>query len=59
MAGNSSSSGPMGLSFAGVLGTILFIVLAYDLITKWQGATAIESTTFSGGTSMIKALQGR
>lgn len=55
----NSSSGFLGLSFAGLLGTVLFIVLAYDVITNWQGATAVENSTFSGGTSMIKALQGR
>lgn len=49
----------MGLSFAGILGTVLFIILAYDILTNWQGAVAVEGTTFSGGTNMIKALQGR
>lgn len=55
----ASKSGPLGLSFTGLLGTVLFVILAYDIINKWQGAQAIEGTTFSGGTSMIKALQGR
>lgn len=49
----------LGLSFAGWIGTILFIVLAYDILTNWQGAVAIENSSFSGGTTMIKALEGR
>ncbi len=48
-----------GLSFAGWIGTILFVVLAYDILTNWQGATAIEGGAFTGGTTLIKALEGR
>lgn len=55
----AASKGPLGLSFGGWVGTILFIVLAYDILTNWQGATAIENSTFSGGTTLVKALEGR
>lgn len=51
--------GALGLSFAGWVGTILFVVLAYDILTNWQGATAIENSTFSGSTTLVKALEGR
>lgn len=54
-----AKTGPMGLSFAGWVGTILFIVLAYDILTNWQGSVAIENSTFSGSTTLIKALEGR
>jgi len=53
------SGGMLGLSFAGWIGTVLFIVLAYDILTNWQGAVAIENASFSGGVSGIKALEGR
>lgn len=45
--------------WVGIIGTILFIVLAYDVLKNWQGATSIENSSFSGGVNVIKALQGR
>lgn len=54
-----AKSGMLGLSFAGWIGTILFIVLAYDILTNWQGAVAIENSSMTGGVAMVKALQGR
>ena len=54
-----TKSGFLGLSFAGWMGTILFIILAYDILDHWQGAVAIEGTTGSTGIGLIKALQGR
>ena len=54
-----AKSGPMGLSFAGWVGTILFIVLAYDILTNWQAATSIENSTFSGSVNLIKSLEGK
>jgi hypothetical protein len=43
----------------GIIALVLFVVLAYDVLKNWQGATSIENSTLSGGTNMIKALQGR
>jgi hypothetical protein len=45
--------------WVGIIGTILFIVLAYDILKNFQGATAIENSSFTGGVNTIKALQGR
>jgi len=49
----------LGLSFAGWLGTILFIVLVYDIIKNYQGSTAVENATFKGGVGLIHALEGK
>ena len=49
----------LGLSFAGTIGLILFIVLAYDILKNWQGAVGIENSTFSGGVNVLKVLEGR
>jgi hypothetical protein len=43
----------------GIIALILFIVLAYDVLKNWVGATSIENSSFTGGVNMIKALQGR
>ena len=45
--------------WVGILGTVLFIVLVYDIVKNWQGATSIENSSFTGGVNVIKALQGR
>lgn len=45
--------------WVGIIGTILFIVLAYDILRNWQGAVAIENSSLGGGVGVIKALQGR
>ncbi len=45
--------------WVGIIGTILFIVLVYDLVRNFQGAVAIENSSFTGGIGAIKALQGR
>lgn len=45
--------------WVGIVGTILFIVLAYNILRNWQGAVAVENSSFTGGTNLIKALQGR
>lgn len=46
-------------SFAGWLGLILFVVLAYDVLKAWQGSVAIENATFKGGIGVIHALEGK
>lgn len=55
----AKSGGFLGLSFAGYLGTALFIVLAYDIMKNWQGGVAIENASFSGAVNVFKALEGR
>lgn len=49
----------LGLSFAGWLGTMLFIVLIYDILKNYQGAVAVENATFSGGSGIFRTLEGR
>jgi hypothetical protein len=45
--------------WVGIIGTILFIVLAYNILRNYQGAVAITNASLTGGTGVIKALQGR
>lgn len=49
----------LGLSFAGWLGTMLFIILIYDIVKNWQGSVAVENATFAGGSTIFKTLEGR
>lgn len=49
----------LGLKFTEWIGTILFIVLVYDIVTNWQGAVAIENSGWSAGVTMIHALEGQ
>jgi len=45
--------------WVGIIGTILFVVLVYNFLKNFQGAVAIENSSFTGGVNAIKALQGR
>jgi hypothetical protein len=45
--------------WVGIIGTILFIVLAYNILKNYQGAVAITNSSLTGGANVIKALQGR
>jgi len=45
--------------WVGIIGTILFVVLAYNILRNYQGAVAVTNSGFSGSVNMIKALQGR
>ena len=45
--------------WVGIVGTILFIILAYNVLRNYQGAVAITNSSLTGGTNLIKALQGR
>jgi hypothetical protein len=45
--------------WVGIVGTILFIIFAYNILRNWQGATSIENSSLTGGVNVIKALQGR
>ena len=45
--------------WVGIIGAMLFIVLAYNVLRNWQGATSLTNSAFTGGVNTIKALQGR
>jgi hypothetical protein len=45
--------------WVGIVGTILFIVFAYNILKNFQGAVAVENSSLTGGIGIIKALQGR
>lgn len=48
-----------GDGWVGIVGLILFVVLAYDILKQWNGSVGILNAGFTGSVNTIKALQGR
>lgn len=44
---------------AGAFFLIFYLILAYLVLSHWQGANSLFSTGVTGGGTIIKDLQGR